>query len=96
MVSIISDEVNNIILVNTTIDDSFVYDGIIPVAVLVEERQHLIAEKLSPCFKIKEACLFMNDNCPECSCYCTLKFICCLGASFTCGYLLCACPFCNA
>jgi hypothetical protein len=93
MVSIIpvTNEVDNIIIANATIDDSFIYEDDLPVAVLIEKREFLVAEKLSTCFKIKEACLPAKGYC-ETVCYNCPKILCCFTASVACGYFLFYCP----
>lgn len=90
MVSIIPihDVVDNIILANATIDDSFEYlSHDLPVAVPIEPMEYLIAEKLSLCFKMKETCYLVNENCQHgCS------TLCCITTMAVFGYFICGCP----
>ena len=90
MVSIIpiNEQVDNIIFANATIDDSFDHKlHELPVAVLVDSRQHLIGEKLSVCFKIKETCFYGREKF-EIALNNAPKIIFCLAASGSCGYIL--------
>lgn len=88
LIPVVINEVDNVVFANATIDNTITdkLDGL-PVAVPVDTRQYLIGEKLSLCFKIREACSYGNtangafiNNSP--------KILCCLALSASCGYLI--------